>query len=316
MAVLQALTLLALFTVFLVRAFLARNLPRVGGKIGRRRADLPAPPFPDGISRSYVRTDTLFAAKPDAPDYPNLKTFLRHGAVGQPTLMHVYRLAGCRAEIEFPAAAPNYDRIDVADAVALLRELPDVRLVRRLQLSDEPCFLDPWVRSVAGRQYFLLGNANQFGLIVLYHPERRLHQSLRTTLLHEWLHLVAYKSARQVRRFKRANAIEQAVAAQPKSVSFGDRRTPTFEAWCELGEKVFGYDETVARQAALVAPVHAMILWRRVEKILRAPPLSVRSTRFEELTARGVFMNGEVARLARAARAKRWWRLWPPKTLD
>jgi hypothetical protein len=149
-AALQVLVLLVLFTIFLVRAFLARNLPRVGGKIGRRRTDLPAPPFPAGISRSYVRADTLFAAKPDAPDYPNLKAFLRNGAVGRSTLMHVYRMAGCRTEIEFPAAAPNYDRIDVADAVSLLRELPDVRLVRCLQLSDEPSFLDPWVRTVAG----------------------------------------------------------------------------------------------------------------------------------------------------------------------
>jgi hypothetical protein len=303
----QALILLVLFAIFVVRAFRARNLPRVGGKIGRRRTDVPAPPFPEGISASYVRADTLFEAKPNAPQYSSLKAFLRNGAVALPTLMHVYRMAGCRTEIELPATVPNYDRIDVADAVALLRELPDVRLVRRLQLSDEPCFLDPWVRTVAGRQYFLLGNASKSGLIVLYQPDRGHSQNLRMTLLHEWLHLVAYQSAAQIRRFKRANAFEQPVAARLKTISFGDPRTPIFEAWCELGEKIFGYEETVAREAALAAPVHTMILWGSVEKILIATPLRLRSTRFEDLMGRGGFINGEIAPQAAAARAKWWW---------
>ena len=68
---------------------------------------------------------------------------------------------------------PHYQRIDVAEALALLRELPDRRLVDRLHLSDQPSFLDPWVRRVTGQDGFLLGNATNTGLIVLYLPDRR-----------------------------------------------------------------------------------------------------------------------------------------------
>ena len=94
-------------------------------------------------------------------------------------------------------------------------------------------------------------------------------------------------------------------------VSFGDPRTSVHEAWSDLGEAIFGYDETLARQAALAAPVHAMILWGRVEKVLRKTPKRLRSTRFDEFVALGHFLRQEVAPKARAARASQrpWTRL-------
>jgi hypothetical protein len=78
----------------------------------------------------------------------------------------------------------------------------------------------------------------------------------------------------------------------------------THEAWCELGEKLLGYDEGTARQAALEAPVHATILWRCVERMLRRTPRRLRSTRFDELMDRAGFMRAEDAQKARAVRAK------------
>ena len=79
-----------------------------------------------------------------------------------------------------------------------------------------------------------------------------------------------------------------ALAIEP--VSFGDPKTATYEAWSELGEKLFGYDEAIARQAARDAPVHAMILWRRIERIMRKAPKPLRSTRLAEFEARAAFM--------------------------
>ena len=295
-------TIIVLFVVLLIRSILQRNMPRVGGKIGPRRSFLPAAPVPDGFSRVYARSMTLFAATPDAAEYSNLKSFLRRGTVQQPTLMRIYRVAGCQTEIEIPVEPPHYERIDAAATLTLLRELPDPRLIRRLQLSDEPSFLDPWVRKTAGQNFFLLGNATSAGLVVLYRPDRRQGQSLGITLLHEWLHLVAFKSARHVWRFKRASAIEPLVPVPIEPVSFGDRKTAIHEAWSDLGEKLFGYDDTVARGAALAMPVHARILWQRVEKLMRKAPTRLRSTRFAEFEMRGIFMRGEVLSKARALR--------------
>ena len=92
------------------------------------------------------------------------------------------------------------------------------------------------------------------------------------------------------------------MASEP--LNFGDRNTAIYEAWCDLGEKLLGYDESAARQTALASPIHAIILWRCVERMLRRAPPRLRSTRFNELMKRGDFMRAEVEPKARAVRAK------------
>jgi len=301
MIVLQAIIVI-LFFALLVRGFLYRNMPRVGGKLGSIRIIHPPQPLPSGFSRTYARAVTLFTAS-DASRFQTLKAFLRDGTVRRPVVMRIYCVAGCKAEIEIPDQIADYERIDAAQALALLRELPDPRLVRRLHLNDERSFLDPWVRKVRGEEFFHLGHATNFSLIVLYRPDRRLGQVLGATLLHEWLHLVAFASTIQLWRFRRANAIELLPPLAVEPLNFGDRNTGVYEAWCDLGEKLLGYDESAARQTALLSPVHAMILWRCVERMLGRTPLRVRSTRFDELIERGDFMRAEVWPKARALRA-------------
>ena len=214
----------------------------------------------------------------------------------------IHRVAGCRAEIEIPDSVANYDRIDAVEALAFLRELPDPRIVRRLQISDEPSFLDPWMRKANGERFFVLGHANKRGLIVLYRPDRGFSELARITLLHEWLHLVAYASAPVIRRFKRANTIER---LPPLAVKLLSPNHLIYENWSCLGEELVGYDEGAARRIALASPVHAMILWRCVEHTLRITPRRLRSTRFDELMTRSDFMRAEVEPKARAVRAGR-----------
>ncbi len=306
------LTFLLIIVVALAaNVILNRNMPRIGGKIGRRTVDAQATPLPEGFSGVDCREITNFVAADDAEPYASLKTFAREAVVPQPGLVHVYRVAACGTRIEIPAETPDYQRIDAAETLALLRELPDPRLVRRLHLSDEPAVLDPWMRKVTGRDCYSLGHATLTDLVVLYRPDRQLGRELGITLLHEWLHLVAFKAARAIRRFKRANKIERLPALQYEPLASNDSRTPIFEAWCVLGEKVLGYDETVARQAALASPVHTMILWRHVEKIIRKTPRRFASTRLVEFRARAAFIRTGVAPKAQAVRAShRWWRRW------
>jgi hypothetical protein len=301
--IVSQLIIVMLFFALLVRGFLSRNMPRVGGKLGPIRSTDPPPALPSGFSRIYSRVVTLFVAS-DASRFPTLKAFLRDGTVQQPVVMRIYRVAGCKAEIEIPDQIADYERIDAAQALALLRELPDPRRVRRLHLSDQASFLDLWVRKVTGHGFYHLGHATNFSLIVLYKPDRRFGQLLGTTLLHEWLHLVAYASTIRLWRFKRANAIEPLPPLAFEPLNLGDRNTRLYEAWCDLGEKLLGYDESAARQTALISPVHAMILWRCVERILRRTPLRLRSTRFDELMQRADFMRAEVEPKARALRTR------------
>ena len=310
-----AFLLLIIVVALAANAIANRGVPRVGGKIGRRTADVPAPPLPDGFSRVDCREITNFVAADDAEPYDSLKAFAR-GAVGhRPGFVHVYHVAGCRTRIEIPAQPPTYQRIDAAETLALLRELPDPRLVHRLHLSDEPAVLDPWMRKLAGRDFYSLGHATFADLIVLYKPDRQLGRELGITLLHEWLHLVAFNSARLVRRFKRADKIETLPPLAYIQMPLGNPITPIYEAWCELGEKILGYDETLFRRAALASPIHTMILWRQTEKILLKVPKRFVSTRLGEFKTRAAFIRLEVAPKARAVRAShRWWRRPRSKT--
>ena len=308
MVIVGQVAIIVLFLWLLVRAFLQRGLPRVGGKIGPLRTLKSGTPVLDGFSRVYARVMTVYAATADATSFASLKSFLRQGTVGQPTLMHIYRIAGCKAEVEIPFAAPDYARIDAAEALALLRELPDLRLIRRLHLSDQRSFLDPWAQRLRGQTVSLIGHATNFRLVVLYRPNRRLGHLVGLTLLHEWLHIVAFASWWQVWRFNRANAVEPLEPAAIEPVDFGARKPDGHEAWCDLGEKLFGYDDAEARQAALASPLHAMIVWRRVEKIMCKAPVRFRSTRFAAFEARALFMHTEIE--PRARHAWRSGRLW------
>jgi hypothetical protein len=301
--------ILVIFGIMLVRQFLNRKLPRVGGKIGAIRSIGPPPALSAGFSKIHTRVTTIYTAASDAARYRTLRAFLSRGTVARPILLQIYRVAGCATDVEIPVESPDYDRIDVTEALALLRELPDLRLISRLQLSDEPSFYDPWVRKVRNREAFLLGHSTTSRLVVLYRPDRKLGQINGQTLLHEWLHLVAFGSPRDVRRFKRANAVERLPRAAIEPMSVNVRDAQTHEAWCDLGEKIFGYDETIAREAALTLPVHTTILWQRIETYLRGAPLNLRSTRFGEFETRSIFIRGEVSEKAQALLGTRsFWR--------
>src|ERR1700733_12999877 len=288
---LMAEIFLVIFIISLARVFLQHNLPRPGGKLGRLRAIDPPAPVPAGFSRVYARAITVFTGSSETRHFSSLKAFLRHGTVQRPVLMRVYRVAGCMTDIEIPAETPNYNRIDAVEALALLRELPDLRFIRRLHLSDEPCYLDPWLRAIHGPQFLLLGNATKTGVVVVYSADRNGRNSGGLTLLHEWLHVIAFNSPGDVRRFKRASNVEPLTPLSMPTVSVGIRKTAIHEAWADLGERLFGYDDTIARDAAITAPVHARVLWQRIAVALRQVPADLRSARFAEMHSRGSFIE-------------------------
>jgi hypothetical protein len=295
-----AALLLAIMLVRLITYIRNRNLPHVGGEVGPRQTVSQPPPIPDGFVFAETRAMTLFTASGTATKFRTLEQFRRKGTRRETILMHVYRVFCCPTDIEIPVDAADYERIDATEALALLSELPDPRLVRRLQLSDRPCFLDPWQRKFNGPGAFLVGTANQNGVIVLYRPSRRMSQVDRPglTLLHEWLHLLAFRSAPALRQFARTNRLEP-LPPLTKFVDHGLRNAAIHEAWADLGERLFGYDDRIAREAALAFPAHSLILWRSVENALRSTPEGLRSTRFAALENRGQFFSGAAAEKAK-----------------
>jgi len=284
----------------LIYGIIHRNRPRVGGKIGPVRTLEPRPSPPAGFSKVYARAMTLFVGG-DATRFATLNEYLREGPRPRPVLMRVYRVAGCTTEIEIQDEPADYERIDAEEALALLRELPDLRRVGRLHLSDERSYFDAWVRRERGEDVVLLGNATNFRLIVLYRPDRRFRPHLERTLLHEWLHLVAFAAWFDLWRFGRAKRLETLSPLAVKPLNLGGHNVALHEAWCDLGERLLSRDENEARQAARSSPLQSIILWRRMERILRRTPPEFRSTRYDDWVARGTFMRAEIAPLASRA---------------
>jgi len=259
------------------------------------------PSLPAGFSQVECREIINYTPPADAARYPDLKTYMRDAAVQTPGIVTIYRVAAFGTDIEIPAATPHYDRIDAAEALALLRELPNPRFILRLHLSDTPSFLDPWSRKATGRDdIFHLGTATTLRLVVLYLPDREIVPLIRTVLLHEWVHLLGFKYELAVWRFKRANAIEPLPPLPIEPAAASRWRVGMYEPWADFGEKLLGDDEELARETALAAPVHAMILWRCLEKAMRKVPKQFASARLAEFEARGAFMHREVALKARA----------------
>jgi hypothetical protein len=186
--------------------------------------------------------------------------------------------------------------------------VPDPWLVLRLHLSDESSFMDPWTRRRLGREDgFHLGNAREIGLVVLYLPDRGFGRQLVNTMMHEWLHVLAFKTQWTIWRFQRANKIEMPPPLPFERVTSSGPNAQVYEAWARLGEKLLGDDERKACAAAMAAPVHSMILCRRFEKCMRKVPRRLRSTRQVEFRARAAFMHSEVAPKARAASRRARW---------
>src|SRR6202142_1150178 len=124
--------ILVLFGIMLVRRFLNRNMPRVGGKLGPMRSVGSPPALPAGFSKVHTRLVAVYIASSDATGFSTLKAFLRRGTVARPPLMKIYRVPDSETDVEIPVEQPPYDRIDITETLALLRELPDLRLISRL----------------------------------------------------------------------------------------------------------------------------------------------------------------------------------------
>jgi len=78
MVIVGQVAIIVLFLWLLVRAFLQRGLPRVGGKLGPLRTLESGTPVLDGFSRVYARVMTVYAATADATSFASLKSFQSH----------------------------------------------------------------------------------------------------------------------------------------------------------------------------------------------------------------------------------------------
>ena len=150
----------------------------------------------------------------------NAEGFLARRPVQKCIVMRIYRVAGCKTEIEISESARRLRAHRCRASTRAVARIAGSASRSAPTSERRASFLDPWVRKVKGEKFFCLGNATNFRLIVLYKPDCRLGQVLGLTLLHEWLHLVAFASTIHIWRFQRANTIEPLPSAGVRAVEF------------------------------------------------------------------------------------------------
>jgi hypothetical protein len=131
------------------------------------RDDLP----PELIFSGVERIAHVIGAEADEIDRPfaDRDDFLYTGVLVGTEKMSIYRLAAHpETSIAIALEAPSYQRINPAMALQLLRELPDVRLVRRLRIVDGRHPEEPWIWQTTGRRHIVQAEAYPDGEIKLY----------------------------------------------------------------------------------------------------------------------------------------------------
>lgn len=151
-----------------------------------------------GYSSCQTETVTIVEGDHGAASFRDHADFQRRGwHVAHRRMLVCAVAASPGTEVAVPLDAPDYARIGPAEALALLRELPDMALIRRLTVCDGAQADEPWLRQVTGRPLTMLAEALPDGEVRLYRPVAG--EGLVTTALHEWSHLLRFRAGEGMR---------------------------------------------------------------------------------------------------------------------
>jgi hypothetical protein len=183
----------------------------------------------------------------------------RHGQLGCP-----------ETTIAIPEAEPDYDRISAQQALALLRTLPDIRLVRRLTILDTIFRYDPWFQQF-NSSWRLLGEVSDGAEIILYRPA--VTEDVAATVTHEWAHLLEFSSPKWRRLLNVVGDLEpfvgRAGALYPE---------PPKEEWAVLGEFLLSTAPLLSPLTSFANPIRATVIANALRERLASLPTRLRST--------------------------------------
>jgi hypothetical protein len=239
----------------------------------------------------FVRTSTepVDSVRPGwsakVPDYADFKS---QAITSHLELHRIYKAQGHDAEIHVPErhyrslepelnarlqneagktpALPGGIRSATpADMVDLLDGLPNSRLVRGVYLYGHDHPDNAW----QGGHY--TADANSAGYIRFFNP--KVVDRLRTTMNHEWSHLVHYRFPEQFETFKKANRVEDGLGKGYNAREYA--RTDDMENFAvHMGEKLMHPDPyhllEIAEQAPLRTAVLSHALRRTVDDLTPA----------------------------------------------
>jgi hypothetical protein len=200
--------------------------------------------------------------------------FKSRAIVSHLELHRIYKAQGHDAEIHIPErhyrSLQQEERIGIpratpADMVDLLDGLPNSRLVRGIYMYGHDHPDNAW----QGGYY--TADANNAGYIRFFNP--KVADRLRTTMNHEWSHLVHYRFPEQFETFKKANRVEDGLGNGYNAREYA--KTDDMENFAvHMGEKLMHPDPyhllEIAEQAPLRTAVLSHALRRTVDDLTPA----------------------------------------------
>jgi hypothetical protein len=171
-------------------------------------------------------------------------------------------------------------------AVRLLDEAPDSRLVNKLLFLKSRHKSEPWFKQVISDKVSIEGEAvlemnseegrPLLGRITMYQP--KTYTEGRNTFLHEWAHLAKKDAPVESALFDEAGSIEPTdIFNDPRSGHMAE------EEWARmLGEHILSENPMKQLIAIGVSPVRASILGRYLTNVLENVPESQRSVKHDQ----------------------------------
>ncbi|MBI4533744.1 MAG: hypothetical protein HY711_07330 [Candidatus Melainabacteria bacterium] len=158
-------------------------------------------------------------------------------------------------------ANPFRDSALPEDFIPLLDGLPDRSLVRRLVLVNHVNPEDPWIQQTYQPDFKAAATASRTADITFYCPQR--DQVLRSTVFHEWAHLVKFKLADESYLFDLAAELEK----DGYYASTYSRRNMDENFAVHMGEQLLHHDADFFVTVAGEAPLRSAIFGRALARV-------------------------------------------------
>jgi poly(A) polymerase len=171
---------------------------------------------------------------------------------------------------------PLASRMTPREALAIVRELPDARLLKRLLVVDKAHWEEPWRRQKGEENLKILAEASKDGDVKLYRPPTG--EVSRDTIFHEWAHLLKFARPGESALFDMVGELEPIRSDSP-----ADPTIDRDETWAVLvGEGLLNKNFLRAVNAAHCNPIRLTIGAEAVRGVLESVPAEQRSIRHQQ----------------------------------
>lgn len=161
-------------------------------------------------------------------------------------------------------------RLSPKQALEILRELPDPRLIKDITILNQRFWEEPWIRQNGGDNTRIMAEVSPDRSVKLFSPSN--DETSRSTLFHEWSHILKQIYPKEGRLVDSVGALERFSTNSCSDTS----RSPE-ELWAVLvGEELLNRSFFSAVTAAHENPIRSTIAATALAKVLKSVPSSLR----------------------------------------